>query len=245
MGALRILEAIRSNNLINKTKFYQAGTSEMFGKVQAVPQNEKTSFYPRSPYGVAKLYAHWVTINYREAYNIFAANGILFNHESPVRGETFVTRKITIGMCKIKLGMQKKLYIGNLYAKRDWGHAKEYVDAMWRILQLKKPDDFVIATGTQYTVKDFINIVAKELDIKIKWSGKGLNEKAYNDKGISIIECDPSYLRPLEVDTLLGDYSKAKKILGWKPKINIKQLAKEMIVNELKVLGLSSDHKRL
>jgi len=245
LGALRILEAIRSNNLINKTKFYQAGTSEMFGKVQAVPQNEKTSFYPRSPYGVAKLYAHWVTINYREAYNIFAANGILFNHESPVRGETFVTRKITIGMCKIKLGMQKKLYIGNLYAKRDWGHAKEYVDAMWRILQLKKPDDFVIATGTQYTVKDFINIVAKELDIKIKWSGKGLNEKAYNDKGISIIECDPSYLRPLEVDTLLGDYSKAKKILGWKPKINIKQLAKEMIVNELKVLGLSSDHKRL
>ena len=245
LGALRILEAIRSNNLINKTKFYQAGTSEMLGKVQAVPQNEKTSFYPRSPYGVAKLYAHWVTINYREAYNIFAANGILFNHESPVRGETFVTRKITIGMCKIKLGMQKKLYIGNLYAKRDWGHAKEYVDAMWRILQLKKPDDFVIATGTQYTVKDFINIVAKELDIKIKWSGKGLNEKAYNDKGISIIECDPSYLRPLEVDTLLGDYSKAKKILGWKPKINIKQLAKEMIVNELKVLGLSSDHKRL
>lgn len=245
LGALRILEAIRSNNLIAKTKFYQAGTSEMFGKVQTIPQNEKTSFYPRSPYGVAKLYAHWVTINYREAYNIFAANGILFNHESPVRGETFVTRKITIGMCKIKLGLQKKLYIGNLYAKRDWGHAKEYVDAMWRILQLKKPDDFVIATGTQYTVKDFINIVAKELDIKIKWSGKGLNEKAYNDKGISIVECDPSYLRPLEVDTLLGDYSKAKKILGWKPKINIKQLATEMIENELKVLRLSSDYKRL
>jgi GDPmannose 4,6-dehydratase len=245
LGALRILEAIRSNNLIAKTKFYQAGTSEMFGKVQTVPQNEKTSFYPRSPYGVAKLYAHWVTINYREAYNIFAANGILFNHESPVRGETFVTRKITIGMCKIKLGMQKKLYIGNLYAKRDWGHAKEYVDAMWRILQLKKPDDFVIATGSQYTVKDFINIVAKELDMKIKWSGKGLNEKAYNDRGISIVECDPSYLRPLEVDTLLGDYSKAKKILGWTPKINIKQLAKEMIENELKVLRLSSDYKRL
>jgi GDPmannose 4,6-dehydratase len=245
LGALRILEAIKFHNLIKKTKFYQAGTSEMFGKVQQIPQNEKTSFYPRSPYGVAKLYAHWVTINYREAYNIFAANGILFNHESPVRGETFVTRKITIGMCKIKLGMQKKLYIGNLYAKRDWGHAKEYVDAMWRILQLKKPDDFVIATGTQYTVKDFINIVAKELDIKIKWSGKGLNEKAYNDRGISIIECDPTYLRPLEVDTLLGDYSKAKKILRWKPKINIKQLAKEMIENELKILGLSSDYKRL
>jgi len=245
LGALRILEAIKFHNLIKKTKFYQAGTSEMFGKVQQIPQNEKTSFYPRSPYGVAKLYAHWVTINYREAYNIFAANGILFNHESPVRGETFVTRKITIGMCKIKLGMQKKLYIGNLYAKRDWGHAKEYVDAMWRILQLKKPDDFVIATGTQYTVKDFINIVAKELDIKIKWSGKGLNEKAYNDRGISIIECDPTYLRPLEVDTLLGDYSKAKKILRWKPKINIKQLAKEMIENELKMLRLSSDYKRL
>ena len=245
LGALRILEAIKFHNLIKKTKFYQAGTSEMFGKVQQIPQNEKTSFYPRSPYGVAKLYAHWVTINYREAYNIFAANGILFNHESPVRGETFVTRKITIGMCKIKLGMQKKLYIGNLYAKRDWGHAKEYVDAMWRILQLKKPDDFVIATGKQYTVKDFINIVAKELDIKIKWSGKGLNEKAYNDRGISIIECDPAYLRPLEVDTLLGDYSKAKKILRWKPKINIKQLAKEMIENELKMLRLSSDYKRL
>jgi GDPmannose 4,6-dehydratase len=162
-----------------------------------------------------------------------------------VRGETFVTRKITIGMCKIKLGLQKKLYIGNLYAKRDWGHAKEYVDAMWRILQLKKPDDFVIATGSQHTVKDFINIVAKELDIKIKWSGKGLNEKAYNDKGASIVECDPSYFRPLEVDTLLGDYSKAKKILGWKPKINIKQLAKEMVENELKELRLSSDYKRL
>lgn len=245
LGALRILEAIRSNNLITKTKFYQAGTSEMFGKVQTVPQNERTSFYPRSPYGVAKLYAHWVTINYREAYNIFAANGILFNHESPVRGETFVTRKITIGMCKIKLGMQKKLYIGNLYAKRDWGHAKEYVDAMWRILQLKKADDFVIATGSQYTVKDFINIVAKELNMKIKWLGKGLDEKAYNERGECIIECDSSYFRPLEVDTLLGDYNKAKRILGWKPKINIKQLAKEMIENEFKVLRLSNDYKKL
>jgi GDPmannose 4,6-dehydratase len=244
LGALRILEAIRSNNLNNKIKYYQAGTSEMFGKVQKIPQNEKTPFYPRSPYGVAKLYAHWITINYREAYGIYACNGILFNHESPVRGETFVTRKITIALCKIKMGLQKKLYIGNLYSKRDWGHAKEYVEAMWKILQQKKPDDFVIATGKQHTVKEFINIVANELNIKIRWKGKGLKEKAYDENDNSIVECDTTYLRPLEVDTLLGDYRKAKKILKWKPKINIKQLAKEMIQSELKELKVNSVYKK-
>lgn len=236
LGALRVLEAIKFHNLIKKTKFYQAGTSEMFGKVEQIPQNEKTSFYPRSPYGVAKLYAHWVTINYREAYNIFACNGILFNHESPVRGETFVTRKIVIALCKIKLNLQKKLFIGNLYAKRDWGHAKEYVVAMWKMLQQKKPDDYVIATGRQYSVKDFINFVSKELKIKIIWKGKGINEKGYDQKGNCIIECDLNYLRPLEVDTLLGDARKARKILKWNPKINIKDLAKEMISREMATL---------
>jgi GDPmannose 4,6-dehydratase len=236
LGALRILEAIKFHNFIKKTKFYQAGTSEMFGKVQQIPQNEKTSFYPRSPYGVAKLYAHWVTINYREAYNIFACNGILFNHESPVRGETFVTRKIVIALCKIKLNLQKKLFIGNLYAKRDWGHAKEYVVAMWKMLQQKKPDDYVIATGRQYSVKDFINFASSELKIKIIWKGKGINEKGYDQKGNCIIECDSSYFRPLEVDTLLGDARKARKILKWNPKINIKDLAKEMILKEMAAL---------
>ena len=236
LGALRILEAIKFHKLIKKTKFYQAGTSEMFGKVQEVPQNEKTSFYPRSPYGVAKLYAHWVTINYREAYKIFACNGILFNHESPVRGETFVTRKIVIALCKIKLNLQKKLFIGNLYAKRDWGHAKEYVVAMWKMLQQKKPDDYVIATGRQYSVKDFINFVAHELKIKIIWKGKDINEKGYDQKGNCIIECDSNYFRPLEVDTLLGDAKKARKILKWRPKIDIKNLAKEMITREMAFL---------
>jgi GDPmannose 4,6-dehydratase len=240
LGALRILEAIRSSKLINKTKFYQAGTSEMFGKVQTIPQNEKTPFYPQSPYGVAKVYAHWLTVNYREAYNIFACNGILFNHESPIRGETFVTRKIVIALCKIKLGQQKKMLIGNLYAKRDWGHAKEYVQAMWKILQQKKPDDYVIATGVQYSVKDFINIVAKELKIKILWKGKGINEKAFNEKGKVIIECDKNYFRPLDVNTLLGDSSKARRVLKWKPKIKINELAKEMVIKELQRLSLNN-----
>ena len=240
LGALRILEAIRSSKLINKTKFYQAGTSEMFGKVQTIPQNEKTPFYPQSPYGVAKVYAHWLTVNYREAYNIFACNGILFNHESPIRGETFVTRKIVIALCKIKLGQQKKMLIGNLYAKRDWGHAKEYVQAMWKILQQKKPDDYVIATGVQYSVKDFINIVAKELKIKILWKGKGINEKAFNEKKKVIIECDKNYFRPLDVNTLLGDSSKARRVLKWKPKIKINELAKEMVIKELQRLSLNN-----
>ena len=236
LGALRILEAIKFHKFENKTKFYQAGTSEMFGKVQTIPQNEKTPFYPLSPYGVAKVYAHWITKNYREAYKIFAANGILFNHESPRRGETFVTKKIVVALCKIKLGMQKKLYLGNLYAKRDWGHAKDYCYAMWKILQQKEPDDYIIATGKQYSIKEFITIATKQLDIKIKWKGKGLNEKAYDKNNKSIIECDKAYLRPLDVNTLLGDPSKAKKKLKWKPTINIQTLVKEMIEFELKSL---------
>ena len=235
IGALRILEAIKFHNLQNYTKYYQAGTSEMFGKVQSKPQNEKTNFYPLSPYGVAKLYAHWITINYREAYNIFATNGILFNHESPRRGETFVTKKIVSAMCKIKHGLQDKLYLGNLNAKRDWGHAKDYVEAMWKILQQKKPEDFVIATGKQYNIRQFVNMVAEEIWIKIKWRGKGKKEKCYdfNTKKI-IIECDKSYFRPLDVNTLLGDAKKARIKLKWKPKINIKNLIKEMVEDEVK-----------
>ena len=233
LGALRILEAIKFHGLEKKTKFYQAGTSEMFGKVQQVPQNEKTPFYPRSPYGVAKLYAHWITVNYREAYNIFASNGILFNHESPVRGETFVTRKIVIGLCKIKLGIQKKLYLGNLYAKRDWGHAKDYVEAMWKILQKKNPSDYVISTGRQYTVQQFVNLVLKELKIKFYWKGKGINCKCYNENREVIVESDKEYFRPLEVDTLLGDSKKAFKELKWKPKLSINYLVKDMVSSEL------------
>ena len=233
LGVLRILEAIKFHGLEKKTKFYQAGTSEMFGKVQQVPQNEKTPFYPRSPYGVAKLYAHWITVNYREAYKIFACNGILFNHESPVRGETFVTRKIVIGLCKIKLGLQKKLYLGNLNAKRDWGHAKDYVEAMWKILQKKIPTDYVISTGKQYTVQQFVNLVLKELKIKFKWKGKGINCKCYDQNNNAIIECDREYFRPLEVDTLLGDSRKALKQLKWKPKLSINDLVKDMVSSEL------------
>ena len=236
IGALRILEAIKFHGFEKITKFYQAGTSEMYGKVKQVPQTEKTPFYPRSPYGVAKVYAHWITVNYREAYKIFACNGILFNHESPVRGETFVTRKIIIALCKIKLGQQKKLYLGNLNAKRDWGHAKDYVIAMWKILQNKKPDDFVIATGKQYSVKEFVNLSLKELGIKHNWVGNGINTKCYDEKGNCIISCKKEYFRPLEVDTLLGDASKAKKELGWKPKKDIKDLVKEMIYIELQNL---------
>jgi GDPmannose 4,6-dehydratase len=232
LGALRILEAIKFHNLEKKTKFYQAGTSEMYGKVQTIPQNEKTQFYPLSPYGVAKLYAHWITKNYREAYRIFACNGILFNHESPRRGETFVTKKIISALCKIKEGKQKKLFLGNLGAKRDWGHAKDYCYAMWKILQQKKPDDYVIATGIQYSVKEFVNLTAKKLKLKIKWKGRGINEKAYNDKGYPIIECDKNYFRPLDVNTLLGDSKKARKKLNWKPKINLSSLIDEMIKSE-------------
>ena len=238
VGALRILEAIKFHGFENKTKFYQAGTSEMFGKVAETPQTEKTPFYPRSPYGVAKVYAHWITVNYREAYKIFACNGILFNHESPVRGETFVTKKIIMGLCKIKMGKQKRLFLGNLNAKRDWGHAKDYVEAMWKMLQNKKPNDYVISTGKQYSVKDFINFSLKELNIRYHWKGKGINEKCFNDKGDCIIECDKEYFRPLEVDTLLGNSSKARKELNWKPKFNITDLVKEMITVEMKNLSL-------
>jgi GDPmannose 4,6-dehydratase len=233
IGVLRILEAIKFHKLEKTTKFYQAGTSEMFGKVQQVPQTEKTNFYPRSPYGVAKLYAHWITVNYREAYKIFACNGILFNHESPVRGETFVTRKIVVALCKIKFGLQKTLFLGNLEAKRDWGHAKDYVAAMWKMLQKKIPSDYVIATGKQYSVKQFVNLVLKELKIKHIWKGKGINSKCYDKKGNCIIACDKEYFRPLEVDTLLGNPKKAMKELNWKPKTNIKSLVKEMVNSEL------------
>jgi len=237
VGALRILEAIKFHGFQKKTKFYQAGTSEMFGKVQEVPQSENTPFYPRSPYGVAKVYAHWITVNYREAYNIFACNGILFNHESPVRGETFVTRKIVVALCKIKLGLQKKLYLGNLDAKRDWGHAKDYVEAMWKMMQKKKPSDYVIATGKQFTVKQFVDLTLNQLGIKYYWKGSGVKTKCFDMSGRCIVQCDKEYFRPLEVDTLLGDPTKARKELNWKPKINIKMLVKEMVNSEISKLG--------
>ena len=236
LGPLRILEAIKFHKLIKRTKFYQAGTSEMFGKVLETPQNKKTPFYPQSPYGVAKVYAHWITKNYREAYNFFACNGILFNHESPLRGETFVTKKIVSALCKIKYGLQKDLYLGNLYAKRDWGHAKDYVEAMWRILQQKTPDDFVIATGQTFSIKQFIQFVSNELEMKISWKGKNINEKGYYD-GRAIIKCDKSYIRPLDVQTLLGNATKARRILKWKPKYNISQLVKEMVGFEIQKLS--------
>ena len=237
VGALRILEAIKFHGFQKNTKFYQAGTSEMFGKVQQVPQSENTPFYPRSPYGVAKVYAHWITVNYREAYDIFACNGILFNHESPVRGETFVTRKIVVALCKIKLGLQKKLYLGNLDAKRDWGHAKDYVEAMWRMMQKKKASDYVIATGKQYTVKQFVDLTLNQLGIKYYWRGSGVKTKCFDMSGRCIVQCDKEYFRPLEVDTLLGDPTKARKELNWKPKINIKMLVKEMVDSEISKLG--------
>ena len=235
IGVLRLLEAVRSANLINKTKIYQASTSELYGKVRETPQSEKTPFYPRSPYAVAKQYAYWIVVNYREAYNFFASNGILFNHESPLRGETFVTRKITIALSRIKLGLQKDLELGNLNAKRDWGHAQDYAEAMWKILQLKNPDDFVIATGKQYSVRDFVNISAKYLGMDIKWVGKGVNEKGIDKRtGKTIVKVGKRYFRPTEVDTLLGDARKAKKILKWKPKITFDQMVKEMVESDYK-----------
>ena len=233
LGALRILEAIRFNKLEKKTKFYQAGTSELYGRNEKIPQNEKTIFHPASPYAVAKLYAHWITINYREAYKIFACNGILFNHESPRRGETFVTQKIVQALCKIKANRQKTLYLGNMYSKRDWGHAKDYVQGMWSMLQQKKPEDFVMATGKQTTVKNFVNLVAKQLEIKISWKGKGINEKAVNENGKTIVACDKAYYRPVEVNNLLGDSKKARKKLKWNPKINLNELISEMIEYEM------------
>ena len=238
LGVLRILEAIKFHKLEKYTKFYQAGTSEMYGNVQQIPQTEKTDFYPLSPYGVAKLYGHWITKNYREAYNIFACNGILFNHESPRRGETFVTKKIIRGLVRIKYGIDKKLYLGNLDAKRDWGHAKDYVEAMWKILQQKNPEDYVIATGKQYSIRTFINIVCKKLNIKIKWTGRGIKEKGFDTKKKqAIIEIDKNYFRPLDVNTLLGNAAKAKRKLKWKPKYNINSLIEEMISEEINIIN--------
>jgi len=236
LGVLRLLEAIRILKLENKVKFYQASTSELYGNVRETPQTEKTPFYPRSPYGVAKLYAYWITVNYREAYNMYACNGILFNHESPVRGETFVTRKITMALVKIKLNLQKKLYLGNLDAKRDWGHAKDFVEAQWLMLQQKKPEDFVIATGKQYSVRDFINEVAKNLDMKIKWRGHG-KEEIGSCNGKNVIIVDKRYFRPTEVETLLGNANKAKEKLNWSPKISFEELVKEMVEEDLKLVN--------
>lgn len=235
LGALRILEAIRILELHNKTRFYQASTSELYGLVQEIPQKETTPFYPRSPYAVAKLYAYWITVNYREAYGIFACNGILFNHESPLRGETFVTRKITRALARIKLGLQDRLYLGNLDAKRDWGHAKDYVEMQWLMLQQQLPEDFVVATGIQHTVKDFVTLAAKALDINITWRGEGVDQKGFSDKGECIVDTDPRYFRPTEVETLLGDAKKAKDKLGWTPKISFKELVKEMALYDYKM----------
>ena len=244
LGVLRILEAIKFHKLGRKTKFYQAGTSEMYGKVHEIPQTEKTNFYPLSPYGVAKLYGHWITKNYREAYDIFASNGILFNHESPRRGETFVTKKIVRGLVRIKYGIDKKLFLGNLDAKRDWGHAKDYVEAMWKILQQKRPDDYVIATGKQYSIRKFVKLVSEKLDMNIKWSGKGLKEKGYDQKSKKIvIEVDKNYFRPLDVNNLLGNSAKARKKLKWFPKFNLDSLINEMILEEKKLL--KNDYKKI
>ena len=234
LGALRILEAIRILGLEKKTRFYQASTSELFGLVQEIPQKETTPFYPRSPYAVAKLYAYWITVNYREAYGMYACNGILFNHESPIRGETFVTRKITRALARIKLGLQDCLYLGNLDAKRDWGHAKDYVEMQWLMLQQNQPEDFVIATGVQYSVRDFVNTAAKELGMEIHWAGQGVEEKGYDIHGKCIVAVDPRYFRPTEVETLLGDPSKAKTKLGWTPKITFDELVAEMVRGDLK-----------
>mgnify|MGYP001425556920 FL=1 len=234
LGALRILEAIRILKLVDKTKYYQASTSELYGLVQEIPQKETSPFYPRSPYAVAKLYAYWITINYREAYGIFACNGILFNHESPVRGETFVTRKITRALARIRLGLQDCLYLGNLNAKRDWGHAKDYVEMQWLMLQKEIPEDFVIASGIQYSVRDFINKAGEVLDMNITWHGRGLEEIGLWDNK-EIIKIDPRYFRATEVETLLGDATKAREKLGWEPKISFEELVEEMTLSDLKI----------
>lgn len=236
LGTLRLLEAIRINKLKNKTKFYQASTSELYGLIQEPIQNEKTPFYPRSPYAVAKLYAYWICVNYRESFGIWAANGILFNHESPRRGETFVTRKITMAATKIKVGLQDKLYLGNLNAKRDWGHAKDYVEGMWRILQQDKPQDYVLATGTTTSIRDFCKMTFEELGYDIEFVGEGVNEKGIDKStGKTLIEVDPRYFRPAEVDLLLGDSSKARKELGWVPKYDLQMLVKEMVESDLEL----------
>jgi len=236
IGTLRILEAIRILKLEDKTRFYQASTSEMYGFVQEVPQKETTPFYPRSPYGVAKVYGFWITKNYREAYNMYACNGILFNHESPLRGETFVTRKITRAVAKIQLNLQEKLFLGNLDAERDWGHAKDYVEGMWRMLQQEKADDYVLATGVKITVRKFVELAFAEVGIQLKWEGKGVTEKGINTKTNKVVvEVDPKYFRPTEVELLIGDASKAKKELGWEPTTTLEQLVKEMVAADLKL----------
>jgi GDPmannose 4,6-dehydratase len=234
LGALRLLEAMRILRLGDRTRFYQASTSELYGQVQEVPQKETTPFYPRSPYAVAKLYAYWITVNYREAYGFFACNGILFNHEGPTRGETFVTRKITRAIARIKLGLQDCLYLGNLDARRDWGHARDYVEAMWLILQQRAPEDFVIATGQQYSVRDFVNAASEELGMRLRWEGQGVDEKGYDQGGRCVVAVDPHYFRPTEVDSLLGDPTKAHSRLGWRPKTSFKQLVAEMVREDLK-----------
>ncbi|MGR1182765.1 GDP-mannose 4,6-dehydratase [Aeromonas veronii] len=233
LGPLRILEAIRILGLQNKTRFYQASTSELYGLVQTIPQNENTPFYPRSPYGVAKLYAYWITVNYREAYGIYACNGILFNHESSRRGETFVTRKITRGLSRIKVGLDERLYLGNLDSLRDWGHAKDYVEMQWLMLQQDNPEDYVIATGQQHSVREFVVRCAKKLGMNIEWRGQGVEEKGYDQNGRCIVEVDPFYFRPTEVETLLGDASKARKELGWEPSITFEEMVDEMIEHDL------------
>jgi len=236
MGTLRILEAIRILGLEKKTRFYQASTSELFGKVVEIPQSETTPFYPRSPYAAAKLYAYWITVNYREAYGMYACNGILFNHESPIRGETFITRKITRGLSRVKLNLQDRLYLGNLDAKRDWGHAKDYVEMQWLMLQQDKPEDFVIASGRQYSVRHFVETTAAELGLDIVWEGSGVDEKGYDRKtGKCIVSVDPKYFRPTEVETLLGDPSRARRELGWTPKISFEEMVREMVQGDLEI----------
>ena len=236
LGALRVLEAIRISGLEKKTRYYQASTSELYGEVQETPQKESTPFYPRSPYAAAKLYAYWITINYREAYGMYACNGILFNHESPVRGETFVTRKITRALARISLGLQDTLYLGNMNAKRDWGHAKDYVEVQWLMLQQDEPEDFCIATGVQYSVRDFVNFAWGHLGKTIRWEGEGMDEKGYDSEtGNLIVEVDKRYFRPTEVETLLGDSTKAKEKLGWEPKITLEEMVHEMMENDIKI----------
>jgi GDPmannose 4,6-dehydratase len=234
LGVLRLLEAIRIAGLEKKSRFYQASTSELYGLVQEIPQRETTPFYPRSPYAVAKLYGYWITINYREAYGIYACNGILFNHESPVRGETFVTRKITRALTRIKLGLQSCLYLGNMDAKRDWGHAKDYVEMQWLMLQQETPEDFVIATGQQYSVREFVERCAKRLDMQLEWSGEGVNERAVDQNGKIVVAVDPGYYRPTEVETLLGDASRAQEKLGWVPRTSFEELVADMVDSDLK-----------